>query len=226
VAQFGGRLPDVRAVPAELLAKRDRDGVLEVRAASLEHTGERFGLAVERARERAGCLEQSRQRQQDRETRRRREDVVCRLAHVDVVVRVDARVLAQGRTQDLGGAVGEHLVRVHVVRRAGARLVDVHDELVAQPAGEDLVSRLDDRGGDVAVQPPQSGVGAGARLLDEHGRGHQLRWCRQPADGEILNSAPGLDAVVGACRDPYFAQRVALETGAGFPPGIRAHEYP
>ena len=82
------------------------------------------------------------------EPRRRREHVVGRLSHVDVIVGVDARVGALRLAEDLAGAVGEHLVGVHVVRRAGARLVHVDDELIAKLAGQDLVGGLDDGVGD------------------------------------------------------------------------------
>ena len=63
--------------------------------------------------------------------------------------------VAAPSAEELRGAVGQHLVGVHVVRRAGARLVDVDDELVAQRAGEDFVGRRDDRVGDVGVEPPE-----------------------------------------------------------------------
>src|SRR5437762_171689 len=56
------------------------------------------------------------------EVHRRREDVVRALAHVDVVVRVD--VFACERR--------DHLVRVHVGRRAGAGLEDVDRELIVE----------------------------------------------------------------------------------------------
>ncbi len=82
----------------------------------------------------------------------RREHVVGRLSHVHVIVRVDAAVVALRRTEDFGGAVREHLVGVHVVRRAGARLVHVDDELVAELARQHLVSRLDDGSCDVGRQ--------------------------------------------------------------------------
>ena len=70
-----------------------------------------------------------------------------------MIVRVHARVGALRLAEDLAGAVREHLVRVHVVRRAGPGLVDVDDELIAQPAGQDLVGGLDDGAGDGRVEP-------------------------------------------------------------------------
>ena len=58
------------------------------------------------------------------------------------------RVLAARAAEELGGAIGEHLVHVHVVRRAGAGLIDVDDELIAKRAAEHLVRRRDDGVGD------------------------------------------------------------------------------
>ena len=79
-------------VAAELLAERDRHGVLQVRAA--RSSGRRancVGLA-RRARRPASRAARpaARQHEQQRQPRRRREHVVGRLAHVDVIVR-DAR---------------------------------------------------------------------------------------------------------------------------------------
>ena len=125
-------------VAAELLAERHRHRVLQVCAADLEHAAERRGLRVERVGQLPRRAHERRGRRQQRQPRRRREHVVGGLAHVDVVVRVDARVRAAWLAEELAGAVGQHLVGVHVVRRAGARLVDVHDELIAKPAGEDF----------------------------------------------------------------------------------------
>ena len=79
-----------------------------------------------------------------RHAHRRREDVVGRLGHVDVVVGVDDRVVAALpaadplRPQDLDRPVGEDLVGVHVVADAGAGLegidAEVVDQSLSQPA--------------------------------------------------------------------------------------------
>ena len=57
--------------------------------------------------------------------------------------------VAARAAEQLGGAVGQHLVHVHVVRRAGAGLIDVDDELIAQLPGEHLVGGPDDRVADL-----------------------------------------------------------------------------
>ena len=65
--------------------------------------------------------------------------------------------------ENFGGAIGEHLVGVHVVRGARARLVDVDDELVAQAAAANFVSRLDDGCRHPFIKPSERLVGFGSR---------------------------------------------------------------
>ena len=70
------------------------------------------------------------------------EGVVGGLAHVDRVVGMDRpleRHVALGR--ELVGAVGQHLVHVHVGLRAGARLPHHEREVGVMPSGEHLVRR-------------------------------------------------------------------------------------
>ena len=86
-----------------------------------------------------------------------------------MIVGVHAFVVAASRPEDLRGAIGQHLVGVHVVRGAGAGLVHVDDELIAKPAGQHLVGRGDDRARDVRIEAPERAVGFGRRLLDLDG---------------------------------------------------------
>jgi hypothetical protein len=89
-----------------------------------------FGKAVGRGHEGLDA-------QQQRYPRGRGEDIVRRLPHVHVIVRVHASIRSAWLAQYFGGAVREHFVRVHVVGSARARLVHVDDELIAQRAAED-----------------------------------------------------------------------------------------
>ena len=73
------------------------------------------------------------------------------------------RVLAALAAEQLVGAIREHFVRVHVVRRAGAGLIRIDDELIAMLAGEHFVGRLHDRVGELGVEA--------ARLLVRQRRG-------------------------------------------------------
>ena len=87
--------------------------------------------------------------------------------------------------QQFGGAVGQHLVRIHVVRRAGARLIHVDDELVAQASREDFVGGRHDRARHVGIETPERGVGLGRRFLDEDGRGDEIAGARRPLMGKF-----------------------------------------
>ena len=160
------RVNDVRGVPAELLAERDRHGVLQVGAAGFQNVRELGALGRKAAGQAAGGREQARHHAMIARRVAVGIHVVGRLSHVDVIVRVHARVLAARAAEDLRRAVGEDLVRVHVVRGAGAGLIDVDDELIAQLPGEHVVGRTDDGGGDLRRQPSERGVGLGGGLLD------------------------------------------------------------
>ena len=205
---------DALGVAAELLAERDRHGVLQVGAAGLQHVGELVGLVREADDERLRGGGQRRVPEQQRQPRGRRVDVVRRLPHVDVIVRVHAPVGAFRLAEDLAGAVRQHLVRVHVVRRAGAGLVHVDDELIAERAGQDLVGRRDDRVGDVAIEASERGVGFGGGFLDEDGRDDQIVGRAKAADREVLDGARGLHAVVRVGGHVELAERIALASKA------------
>ena len=112
----------------------------------------------------------------------RREDVVRRLTHVDVVVRVHA----------LTGEIRDHLVGVHVRARAGAGLEDVDRELVVELAGGDAVAGGGDALGHLGVEQPEIGIRACGGGLDpaepvrDRGRNRLTR------DGEIGDRLVGL----------------------------------
>ena len=140
VAQIVGRLVDAthaacdRAGVARVNSWPRRIGIASCRCVrpvfttssnSVALGGQRAAQRLERRDERRRAA--SRQR----EANRRRDHVVRRLRHVDVIVRMHGRVLAALSAEDLVGAIGQHLVRVHVVRRARAGLIRIDDELIA-----------------------------------------------------------------------------------------------
>ena len=101
---------DLRRESAELLPERHRDRVHQVSAAGLDVVGELLRLCLQR---RGEAVDRRQQVVVDLAERGQvhggGEDVVGRLAHVDVVVGV----------RPVAGEVGDHLVGVHV--RRGAR---------------------------------------------------------------------------------------------------------
>ena len=130
-----------------------------------------------------------------------------------MVVGVDQSVLALRPSEEFTGPIGQHLVDVHVVRRAGTRLIHVHDELIAERTVQNLVGRFHDCVADTGVQAAELDVRAGRRLLDEDGGGDELRGGVQAADREVFDGARRLDAVVGVSGNRMFAEGIALDAG-------------
>ena len=111
--------------------------------------------------------------------------------------------------EHLASAVREHFVRVHVVRRAGAGLIDVDDELIAERAGEDLVGGgARSRSAMSGVEAAERGVGFGRGFLDEDGGGDEIGGRAKAADRKVLDGARGLHAVVRVGGNVELAQRI------------------
>jgi hypothetical protein len=125
---------------AASIAWRERRRVLQVRAPDLDDRCEFPALRLQRRRE---AVERGNHVHAERARRgnvhRRGEHVVGRLAEIDVVVGMQQALRAALAAEQLGGAVGQHLVGVHVRLRAGARLPDHQRELLVVPAREHLV---------------------------------------------------------------------------------------
>ena len=164
----------------------------------------------ERGLELSGAVDERCVIEQQREAHRRREHVVGRLRHVHVIVGVDLRVSAPRRAEHLCRPVRDHLVGVHVVRRSGARLVHVDDELIAELAGQNFIGGIHDRLGDIVGELARGLVGGGRGFLDEDRRGDKLFRRAQAADRKILDGALSLDPVVRIRGHGVFAERIAL----------------
>ena len=83
-------------------------------------------------------------------------------------------VFAARVTELLEREIGDHLVGVHVGRRARTALDDVDDELIVQLAGADLLARADDRVGLDPVEHAELVVRQRRRLLDARERADQV----------------------------------------------------
>jgi hypothetical protein len=84
-------------VGRELLAEGHRHGILQLGAAHFQHIGKFLGLALEGAAQVGHGVDQAEDADVGGELQRGRIDVVGRLAHVDVLVRVQELVLAAWR---------------------------------------------------------------------------------------------------------------------------------
>ncbi len=164
-------------------------------APALEHAVECLRPLGEGGRELFERVEQLARPVERGDPHRGGERVVGRLRHVDVVVGADDRVVAaQARAdavvgKDLDGAVGQHLVGVHVVAHAGTGLEGI-DPKVADQLGpqrlplrrigirgeaEDLVRCLNDGRGEMIGKAAGCVVGARGGLLDLDRRTHESR---------------------------------------------------
>ena len=217
IAQEGGSHRDALqvaidgdAVGAKLLAQANRHRILQMRAPALEHVVELRALGEQRIAEHPERSDQVARESQRTEPDCGRNHVVGGLRHVDVIVRMDQRIAAARRSEVLVGEVGEHLVHVHVVRRAGAGLVHVDDEVVAMRATQDLIGGGDDRVGQLRIEPARLLVRERRGFLDPDHRRHEHRQRAHPADRKILRGAYRLRAVERGCRNGQRTERVLL----------------
>jgi hypothetical protein len=164
---------EVGDVAGEFLAQRQRRGVLQVGAADLDDVGKRLALACRLARSWAAPAARCWPAPGGGHVDGGREDVVGRLAFVDVVVRVQ-QALAAHAAHQLGAAVGQHFVHVHVGLGAGAGLPHGQREFAGMLAGQHFVGGLGDGDGLGAVQQAEVEVDAGGGALDAGQRVDQL----------------------------------------------------
>ena len=130
-----------------LLAERQRRGVLQVRTANFDDVAEGLRFLVERGFQhvelRDKLLADSNHR---RHVHRRREDVVGTLAFVDVIVRMDLTLHAAHAAKQFAGPVCQHFVHVHVALGTGTGLPDGEGEFVGMLARQHFVGGVDDGG--------------------------------------------------------------------------------
>ena len=120
-------------------------------------------------------------------------------------------VFAELAAQQLRGAIGDHLVGVHVEADARARLKHVDHEVRGPTCPPGPLSRLAMMALAVfRVHQAEFAIGLGRRLL-HHGDGANQRGMGvQSADGKVLDRAGGLNAVVNVggnffeCRESLF----------------------
>ena len=171
-------LPHLRRIAAELLAERDRNCIHQVRPPRLDDVVELDRFRLERFRQLLECRQEvAGDLVERREMYSGREDVVRRLTHVHVVVRVHV----------LAGKCGDYLVGVHVRGGSRAGLEDIDRKLVVQFADRNAIGSFGDSLGLLVVEQPELGIDARGRSLDSSqpaGNGRRNRFAR---DGKIAN---------------------------------------
>jgi hypothetical protein len=138
-----------------------------------------------------------------RHVHRGREHVVRGLAHVDVVVRVQQARFAALAAHQLGAAVGQHLVHVHVALGARAGLPDRQRELARMASLQHFVGGAHDGVGLVLRQLAERAVDRGGGALDLGQRGHQFRRHFLGRNVEVVQRALGL-------RSPQLAAGTSI----------------
>ena len=199
-----------RSPAGDLLREGDGGGVLQMRPAGLDDALVLLLQTAEGGYQRIDGRDDTILKRADRsDMHGRRERVVGRLGHVDIVVRMQKLFAC-----DLVAPVGDDLVAVHVRLRSGASLPDDEREIVQKLAGNDLVRRLFD-GGELFsghFLGTQGAVGAGRCLLenaegvDDLG-GHRLD---TDADGEVIVAALCLRAPIFVRRYADFAHGIVF----------------
>ena len=201
----------LRGVAGELLAERQRRRVHRMGAADLDDAGEFLGLCQQ-------SLVQMRERRQQQpchavgggDMHRRREAVVRRLPHIDVVVRMHRRLCAELAAEHEVGAVGDHLVDVHVGLRAGAGLPDPQREMIVEIPERDVARDGDDRAGAALVENAERTIHVRRRPFDDAERVDDRARHQFIADQEVAARALGLRAPVLVGNNVERTERVAF----------------
>ena len=113
--------------------------------------------------------------------------------------------------EDLGGAIGEHLVDVHVGLRARSGLPDGERKFTGETSREPFVRRGHDRVRRLLRQRAQRRVDARRRSLDDQERPDQRLRHLLRGDAEMLERALRLRAPEPIGRDFDRSERVVLD---------------
>ena len=177
----------------DLLAQRQRRGVLQMGTADLHDVGKRLALGLQCGAQLGNGRQQLLLDGRDRcHMHGRGIDVVAGLAFVHVVIRVHQARLATLAAQQLAGAVGQHLVDVHIGLRARAGLPHHQREFARVLAGQHLIGGGVDGLGLLGIQQTQGMVHRGRCLLHLRQRGNDLARLLFAADVEVLQRTLGL----------------------------------
>ena len=212
---------DLPGEAADFLAQPQRRGVGQMRAADLDDLVPLLGLvgqhAVQPLKRRDQVLFD---RRGHGHVDRRGKHVVGALPHVDVIVGMDRLFGLQPiAAQQLDGPVADHLVGVHVARRARAGLKDVDRELVVELAvghfaagrqqGLDLlgVERVLAGAGQLA----QVAIGDAAANFTSPRPWINAGGSCQPEIGKVFDGPLRLRTVIGLGRHADLAHRILLD---------------
>ena len=125
---------------------------------------------------------------------------------------------AEFAAENLVGAVGDHLVEVHVGLGAGAGLPDHKRKMIVELAFDHLARGADDGAGAACIEQAEFPVGLGGSEFDDAERMDDGDRHAIMADLEVLARTLGLCAPVAVGGNVDRAEAVALAAG-GFVAG-------
>ncbi len=130
-------------------------------------------------------------------------------------VGVDERVVALRVTADLERTVRDHLVGVHVRRRARTTLDHTDGELVVEASSLDLFAGGVDEVRPLFIKRPDLQVGPGRRLLHTGEGTHEVGvdGDRSAGDREVLHRSRRVHTPIRCSGDLKAADRIGLGTG-------------
>ena len=132
-----------------------------------------------------------------------------------MVVGVHGLVGGQAGAGDFVGAVGQHLVHVHVRLCARAGLPHHQRELAMELACQHIIGGLHNQSGLFFLDATQASIGLGGSLFHQsHGVDQRLRQ-GFATDFEVIAAALGLRAPVGIGGYFHIAHGVVFGTGGG-----------
>ena len=139
-----------------------------------------------------------------------RENVICGLGPVDVVVGMEGTVRAEALSGVLSSEVADHLIHVHVRLRAAAGLPDTQRKVIIVLACLDCLARPFDQGHLLVVQQTMATVHRCAALFDPCQGMNQLRWNLLMTNGEVVERSLGLGSPERCSGDVDSSNAVVL----------------
>ncbi|MDF9866291.1 hypothetical protein M2437_005273 [Methylorubrum pseudosasae] len=197
------------------LPERDRDGILHMGAPDLDDVLPRLRLRGDAVPQLGdGGRQPLPDRDRGGHVHRRREGVVRRLGHVDVVIGMHGILAPERLTGDLAGPVRDHLVDVHVELGAATRHPDVQRKHLRVLSGQNLVADLNDelvlRLAEAAIRE----VDVGGGLFQDRVARHELTRHPLDPDVEILDRPLRLGAPQLVAGDLHLTHAVLLDAEA------------
>ena len=200
----------VVGVGVELLPEGHRDSVLQLCAAHLDGIAVFVGLIAQGGDQSGEGSDKRLVHADDGQADGGGIDVVGRLAAVGMVVGIAILIFAFLVPHDFKGAVGDHLVGIHVDRSSSTALHHIHGEVFVELAIDDLAAGLRDGAGNLVVDGAKSVIGLHGSQFHVGNSDDIVGIVAHLLAGDmvVVEGALGLYAVVNISRHLELAQEV------------------